>query len=304
MTRIRRSVCAFAFALLTLSFASPARADVDLWPLLELSDQTTTVMYPFYVHEGKFMMVFPVYYRTDDGHEHHVLWPLFKERDGRITRVAPFWFSTDPDKYWIVPFAYHDAKQTLLLMPPSYFRGDEIQVVAPLFVHSKSATDDWLVVGPRLFGWHDTAQQNHYFAGLLGDYSTRPNGEWEGSLFPAIFAWGGSPKRGLVVPPILWSEHTADSSTLWLAGYLRSHSPTKDAWAMYPFFASKRETAYNGDLTRRLSILWPIYKRKETTTPSGQMTFRHRRFLAFADDTTPTRRQLSLFGFVVRESTN
>jgi hypothetical protein len=55
---------------------------------------------------------------------------------------------------------------------------------------------------------------------------------------------------------------------------------------------------------RDLSILWPVYKRRETVTPEGEVTHRHRRFLAFADDLTPSRRSLSLFGFVVRETTN
>jgi hypothetical protein len=72
--------------LLSVCAAAEARADVDLWPFLELSDRQTTVMYPFYVHEGDFMMVFPAYYRTNEGHDHHVLWPLAKhlEQKGRM----------------------------------------------------------------------------------------------------------------------------------------------------------------------------------------------------------------------------
>jgi hypothetical protein len=300
----RRFVCAAVLAFSGLCLARSARADVDLWPLFEHDKDTTTVMYPFYVHEGDFLMVFPAYYRTDDRHEHHVLWPLVKIRDGRLTRLAPFWFSSDPGKYWIFPLAYHDADETFFLVPPAYFKAHEFQIVAPLFVHTHTADDDWLVTGVRAFGWHKTRDQSHYFAGFLGDYTTRANGEWSGSLTPLLYTWGGSEKRGIVVPPLFWRTHTSDSSTLWLAGYLQDHSPTKDSWAMYPFIASKHETASNGDLTRRLSILWPIYKRKETTSAAGDMTYRHRRFLAFSDDTTPDRRQLSLFGFVVRESSN
>ena len=30
-----------------------ARADIDLWPLLEISDESTTVLYPLFVREGE-----------------------------------------------------------------------------------------------------------------------------------------------------------------------------------------------------------------------------------------------------------
>ena len=281
----RRLMCAAVLAFSGLILGRSARADVDLWPLLELDDDTTTVMYPFYVHEQDFLMVFPAYYRTGQGHEHHVLWPLLKIRDGRVTRLAPFWFSDDPSRFWILPLAYHDADETWLLMPPSYFKTGKVQAMMPLFVHAHSADDDWLVVGPRLFGWHEQPGKKHYFGGLLADYTQRANGDWGASLVP-----------------LFWRDRDGDSYTLWLAGYLRQQSPTRDARALYPLFASKRDIEANGNVTRRLSILWPVYKRKETTTAAGEMTDRHRRFLAFSDDTTPTRRQLALFGFVVRES--
>ncbi len=259
-----------------------------MWPVLELDDDTTTVMYPFYVHEDDFLMVFPVYYRTDEGREHHVLWPLFKTRDGRVTRVAPFWYSSDPNKYWIFPLAYHDNDSTLLLVPPSYWRGDDLQVVVPLWVRAKSATDDWLVVGPRLYGWHETATKKHTFAGVLFDHTSHSNGDRETSLLP-----------------LLWRAKSHDESSLWLAGYWRAHTPTSDSLALYPLFATKTSADAAGEpSTRELSILWPLYKRKVIETAEGQVTHRHRRFLAFADDLTPARRSLSLFGFVVRETTN
>src|SRR5437773_198151 len=40
---------AISLAVGFLALAEPTRADVDLWPLLELSPDSTTVLYPFYV---------------------------------------------------------------------------------------------------------------------------------------------------------------------------------------------------------------------------------------------------------------
>ena len=316
MTHVRRAVSALSLALSLSALPSAARADVDLWPLLELSDDTTTVMYPFYVHEGDFMMVFPVYYRTDDGHEHHVLWPIFKMKDGRVSRVAPFWFSDDPDKFWIFPLAYHDADRTFLLVPPAYFHGDEFQAVVPFYLHSHDRDRDWLWIGPRLFGWEKTSTQDDYFGGVLFDWGKHTNGYWHTSVFPVTWLWGGPDERGFVflpafwvrayhqsidaLLPLYWSSHENGESYFWLMGYWKSHTNTSDSLAFYPFFSHEKK----GSDTNELSILWPLYEREETVSSAGTLLHRHRRFLAFSDDERSGHRELSLFGFVVRESTD
>ena len=73
--------------LAALWLVTPARtshADIDLWPLLEISDDSTTVLYPLFVHEGPFMMIFPLYYRTNEGSDHHLAWPFFKISEGEV----------------------------------------------------------------------------------------------------------------------------------------------------------------------------------------------------------------------------
>ena len=64
-----------ATATLLLALASPlsVHAAVDAWPLLEIDEDTTTVLYPLYVDDGDFQMVFPLYYRTNEGRDHHAV---------------------------------------------------------------------------------------------------------------------------------------------------------------------------------------------------------------------------------------
>jgi hypothetical protein len=115
----------------------PARGDVDLWPLLELSEESTTVLYPFYVHEGKFLMIFPLYYRTNEGQDHHLLWPIFKYSDDRIARIAPIWFRGQ-NTFTLFPIIHRTPDYTLWSMPPAYLRRDgKFHAVFPLYARSE-----------------------------------------------------------------------------------------------------------------------------------------------------------------------
>jgi hypothetical protein len=131
-----------------------------------------------------------------------------------------------------------------------------------------------------------------------------------------VWAWGGPQEHGFVfVPafyqrsdhsgvsallPLFWSSYDTNEAHFWLAGYWRAHTGSTDSLALYPFFATKK----TGKDTEELSILWPIYKREETVKDDGTLAHRYRRFLAFSDDARPGHHELSLFGFVVRESTD
>src|SRR5262245_31734598 len=97
---MRRLAQVSGAALLAAMCASPrpAAADVDLWPLFEKTDDSLTVLYPFWVQEKSFQMVLPFYYRTNEGQDQHVLWPLFKFSQGRgLVRAAPIYFGGDKD---------------------------------------------------------------------------------------------------------------------------------------------------------------------------------------------------------------
>jgi hypothetical protein len=129
-----------AFALGT---SSRAHADVDLWPLFESSDEGTTVLYPLYVHEGTFTMIFPLYMRTNEGQDHHVVWPFLKLSDGRIDRVAPIWYSDKSGEYTIFPLIHRSPEYTLTLIPPMYTAADGSQrTLFPVYSESREQDGD------------------------------------------------------------------------------------------------------------------------------------------------------------------
>src|SRR5690242_2902396 len=100
-----RAMATLALAGLAAAFAprTQAATSVDLWPFYESTNDSTVVMWPFYDHEGKFLMVFPFYYRTNEGKDHHIVWPIVKFSEGRLTRLAPVWYSQDADTFTIFP---------------------------------------------------------------------------------------------------------------------------------------------------------------------------------------------------------
>jgi len=115
------------FVLTVGAHPRQARAEVDWWPLFQKSEEGMTVLYPLYVREGDFQMIFPFYYRTNQGRDTHLLWPLIKLSEGRIERVAPFWFSADDDEFTLFPLIHRDSDATITLIPPMYTRADGTQ---------------------------------------------------------------------------------------------------------------------------------------------------------------------------------
>ena len=127
------------FSLVLAALALPGRlgAEVNLWPAFESTEDSTTVLYPFFVHEGDFMMVFPWYYRTNGGKDHHVLWPIAKTSEGRVARLAPFWFSGQDGAFTLFPLIRQTSDYTVWTVPPVYHRHDgSFQAVFPFYMRS------------------------------------------------------------------------------------------------------------------------------------------------------------------------
>lgn len=142
MRRLTRLSGATALSMLCM-VPGPAAADVDLWPLFEKTDDSLTVLYPFWVQEKSFHMVLPFYYRTNEGRDQHVLWPLFKFSGGRgLVRAAPLYFGGESDgEYTLFPFYQHTAEHTITLIPPRYTTADDqVEVIFPVYAYT-SATD-------------------------------------------------------------------------------------------------------------------------------------------------------------------
>jgi hypothetical protein len=247
------------------------RADVDLWPLLEISDESTTVLYPFYVKEGPFLMIFPFYYRTNEGRDHHFLWPFLKLSNDRLVRVAPVWFGEQEGEFTLFPVIRQTQDYTLLSVPPVYLRRDgAFEAVVPLLWHSKNPTAETLVTLPgyyrrressgrrvemlwplarwerdaqlerfhlgwRLFGWDRRGDEEKEWAGYLFHRERGPE-RWWYLLAPIVSVYREQEKRGLYLFPY-YQQRGPDLSTtgvfpLWER---RSEGDTDSLWIL-PYY--------------------------------------------------------------------
>lgn len=171
---------------------SPARGQ-DLWPLAEFSKDRTVVLYPFYVHEGDFMMVFPFYYRTNQGRDHHYVWPLVKFSEGRLTRVAPVWYHADADTFTVFPLLRQTPDYTFWTLPPIYTRHDgKFLALFPLFAKSPNM----LFVAPSFY------KSKGGDSGSLG-------------IFPIYFSQWAPGRTWSMVPLVYSYAKKGDDLDLW-----------------------------------------------------------------------------------------
>jgi hypothetical protein len=168
---------------------APATAAVDAWPLYQHDEEGTTVLYPLYVHEGDFLMVAPVYYRTREARDHHLLWPLVKLSEGRLVRAAPFYFSEEEDEFTLFPLIRQTPSGTLWMLPPAYFsRTSDFSMVFPLYAHSRSDEQETWWIGT----WYRHEDPHERRQGVVPLYTTREErdphtGTTERSL--SLLAW-------------------------------------------------------------------------------------------------------------------
>ncbi len=203
--------------IITWDAASRARA-LDLWPLAEFTDERTVVLYPFYVHEGDFLMLFPFYYRTNQARDHHFLWPMLKMSEGRLTRALPMWFSVDADTFTMFPFIRQTPDYTFWAIPPIYNRHDgEFKAVFPLFAKSPRA----LYVAPSFYKSKD------------GETSRL-------RIVPLCFSKKTAESREVTVPVLFHSMKSEDERTLWIIPSYYNREGEHRTWNLFPLFSSER----------------------------------------------------------------
>lgn len=262
-----------------------AEADVDLWPLLELSDEGTTVLYPFFVHEGDFRMVFPFYYRTNEGRDDHVLWPLIKFSDGSLVRAAPVWFRGEQD-LTVFPLFRVAPTYTWWTVPPVLYRKDEDErlrlFVAPTFYRETDASGQstltrlWPLASHR----RDGERREVGFA-LLAAAEWEPERSYA-RLWPLLFRSNSPKRQSETVFPVFHRWHDEEGSKgVWLAPFLWEKgvkSPDDGGFALLPIFSYDR----SGDATElwaapyyrdrapdsRTDVVLPLFWRKESPEDS------------------------------------
>jgi hypothetical protein len=301
-----------------MATAKTSLADVDLWPLLEVTDESTTVLYPFYVHEGKFLMIFPFFYRTNEGQDYHFIWPLAKVSKGRLARVMPIWFSEREGDFTLLPLFRWTPEEIFWPAPPAYLRRDgSFRLVPPIYLKK----GDLELVPPIFFRMREEGKLTRLGAWPLIDYRVFPDrkvlswlwfvrGEWGEKLFkfrlwPLISlkrdeaAWGlwlvplffeHSPKQSdITLFPIFarWSGEKGHG--IWLVPFLHAGSSEGfKTWLFGLFDVRRRTSEEKGEIRKSVTVLGlgplSLYRHQSVTSLEGKPLERKGRFLIFSEE--------------------
>jgi hypothetical protein len=286
MASFRSTACVLLLLALGMTPSPSARAEVDAWPLLEVSDDSTVVLYPLYVKEGDFLMMAPFYYRTDSGRDHHVLWPVLKVSDGDIERVAPFYFRSGED-FTLLPLIHQTPDYTAWSLPP-------------LVVRHQGDRRDWFALPNLYVSTKDGELKRLRSFGVL-DFERGDKARDLDVLVVAAAHWGDDEHK-LRLFPLFSRSVSPDSYWLQVATYMGEETPDTDALTVFPLFSTSQHRAKDQARTS-LEILWPFYKRSELRDATGALLERQRRFLIFSDELARGgRRTLRVLGIAVRET--
>lgn len=299
-----------ALVFLVLAMAGRVRADIDLWPLYQKDNEGTIILYPFYVHEGKFLMMFPLFYRTDEGKDYHFVWPLVKVSEGGLTRAAPLWFSGEEDEYTLFPIIRQTPDYTFWMAPPMYFAKDgDFEAIFPLYVKTRDHT----FIAPTIFKTYEQGELKRFQAVPLFDYrrdegdsrefSTLPVWVWsndKGETVPLYLAgrkWGGDVNRSHFAP-VYYRRKSQDESRLWIMPYYQKRAPLDRVTSLLPLFWKER--------FKDERILWafPYFEKESPRVTRRMVPGLFDREKSLSEKTGETRKKLAIFSdLYLREET-
>ena len=253
---------------------------IDLWPLFVANADETSVLYPLFVHEDDFSLVFPLYARTREGRDHHLLWPLVKWSDGELERAAPFWFRLPDGEFLFLPFFYQNERHVFWLIPPSFFAKDRpFSAMLPFYVRA----DDTIYALPNLRLVDGPGEDLHVTS--LGLFDWERSGESRAAEFALLAGaeWGGD-RRALRLSPLFGIERSSEGRRGHAGIVYWSEGKRRRAWGVAPLVMQRASVTPDGGRDEALRILWPAYTRTQKTDADGSLRERNRRFLLFGDE--------------------
>lgn len=294
---LKIALFALIFGMPTVSSAQAA----DLWPLYENGKDSATVMYPFYVREGKFLMVFPFYYQTNQGRDKHFLWPIVKMSDGQPKRIVPFWFSNQ-DSFTLFPIIHQNQEAVTWFVPPVYVKKDRsFSTVFPFYAKGKNT----LFIFPSYYhSKNDYSETLNLFPFYS---STAASAFKEKNAFLLFNKRETSNMTSTAVIPLYKKDKSKDGGYegFWSLIYERVRSKDQVKTSFFPFFSTEWAISKVKDekqKTTRTEILGPLYSNKAVRNELGAILERERNFLIFSDVLNGRgERSLKILGTVIAE---
>jgi len=276
-------------------------ADVDMWPLYEKTKDSQTVCYPLYCQDKDFKMILNFYVKSNNGKDTHIFWPFIKFSEGRLSRVAPFWFSDNSSEYVLLPFLIHNSHGTLWTIPPVYVdQSKEVKAVIPFYIKGE---DEKYIFPNIVIGEDDESKSLNVFP-IFKNYASKLE-KGKKTLWFLLYEYLSEPSKELQrysVYPFGSVQNSPEKSFVWLLNYYSSLSPTGRSLKVYPFFGVENKKLQEKRTYNKFWLMWPFYSREEVINAEGEVLSSKKEFLIFSNEKRMSgKRTFSILGFVVRE---
>jgi len=324
-----KKYCILVLAVCILMIKN-SHADIDAWPLLEITEDSTTICYPLYVKEKNFQMIFPIYFNTNEGKDYHFFWPLLKISENRLKRAIPFWY-TENESFTFFPLISQTPKYTFWSVPPMYFdKESKFSAVIPLFIKNdnkrfifpniyyKKKND--IITDFKLFPIVDYVNDKDvksmiYFY-LLGNkqkkdfyckwllpfyYSCKKKGEETLWALPYYYKKNAYQVIHEIVP-IYQKREGQWHRSFKLFNYYHQVEPTWKKNGLFPLYEVKQSQLSQNRLKSVIDLFWFIYRKETITSENGKLLERNRRFLIFSDELkNDGKRLFKILGNIISE---
>lgn len=298
--------------LLFCTFIQPVQADIDAWPLLEITEDSTTICYPFYVKEKNFQMIFPIYFKTNEGKDHHYFWPLVKITEKRLKRALPFWLSEN-EEFTLFPLIRQTPEYTFWSVPPIYFqKNSDFSAVIPFYIKNKDKIfifpniyyhkSDEKFKNLKFFPFIDYSNDNNFkstkFCYILG--KTEKENYLSKWFLPFYYSCKKPKKEILMVLPYFYKKTSHQVVNEVIPFYLKAkgqwhqhlrilnyYNITDVNWnktGLFPIFHSMNSKLSNNRLKSVIDLFCSIYRKEIILSDEGKLLERKRRFLIFSDE--------------------
>lgn len=200
------------------------------------------------------ILIPPLYYRTNQGKDHHVIWPLVKISEGRLTRVFPIYASSAPDRHLVFPLFFYAPGQ--LWIAPTFWRD--------VSEEGRSVVSLWPIFN------HDSE----------GDFSRRSYLLFfERDKGPDLSAW--------MIKPFMISIRAGETRFQGIFPYFRNRGPNGRADWLIPLFSRSDRTKRASDGTelrikRSTLLLSLLYRSTRVETVRGEFLQSSRGSLIFS----------------------
>ena len=305
-------------------------ADIDAWPFLEITDDSTTVCYPFYVKEKNFKMIFPLYFNTNDGKDYHFFWPLVKISEKRLQRAIPFWYTENEDftlfplirqtpeyTFWSVPPIFFDKKQNFSAVIPFYIKNENKRFIFPNIYYHK---ENDVITDLKIFPFVDSVNRNDVksinYCYLLGNkqkknfyskwflpfyYSNKQKGKETLWALPYYYKKNDHQVINEVVPIYQKIEGKWHRS-LRVFNYYHKTEPKWEKTGIFPIYQFKQSQLSKNRSKSVIDMFCFMYRKEIITSEDGKLLERKRRFLIFSDElNSEGKRLFKILGNIISE---